>query len=127
MRAYREPTARNLLRKPLVMGVSVTGLWLLSTLVLGISVLFGTHPYGNLTAIAVGTVGYIGLRILAHFSKPGWEESLLHPLEQLASKKADQAAIEVLAQVQEPVSPDTLDPSDELLNKAVLLDRVLSL
>jgi hypothetical protein len=109
------------------MGVSITGLWLLSTLVLGISVLFGTHPYGNLSSIAVGAVGYLGLRILAHYSKPGWEESLVHPLEQLASKKTDQAAIEILGQFQEPVSPDTLDKSDELLNKAGLLERVLSL
>src|SRR5262245_6196190 len=109
MRSYQEPTARNLLRKPLVMGVSVTGLWLLASLVMGISVLFGTSPYGNLSAVGIGALGFIGLRILARFSKPGWEETLLYKLEQIMAKKTDQAKLETLSTNQEPVAPDTLD------------------
>src|SRR5579859_3114854 len=127
MRQYREPTARNLLRKPLVLGVSLTGLLLLAGVTLGISILFGTTPYGNAIAVGTGTIGYVGLRILARFSKPGWEESLVFKIEQALAKKTTTASLEVTPFSQETLSPDTLDQADELLNKASLQERVLAL
>lgn len=63
MRSYSEPTTRNLLRRPLIFGVSMFALIGLASLVLCISVLFGTSAYGNLVAITKKhLLPYFGVR-----------------------------------------------------------------
>ncbi|MBI3534997.1 MAG: hypothetical protein HY072_05880, partial [Deltaproteobacteria bacterium] len=80
MRNFIEPTARNLLRKPTVFGVPLLGLVALAFVVITIE-LFGNGTYGNISAIAIGAIGYVVLRIFHRFSKPGWEEELAFPIE----------------------------------------------
>jgi hypothetical protein len=81
MRKIVEPTARNLLRKPLVLGVPLAGLMGLSGLVLAVFVVFGARPAGSIVSLSIGLGGYIGLRVLSRFARPGWEEALIFALE----------------------------------------------
>lgn len=62
MRKYTEPTARNLLRQPLVFGVPAMALVLVAGLTLGISVIAGSSTHGNLVSISVGILGYFILK-----------------------------------------------------------------
>jgi hypothetical protein len=109
VRKFNEPTARNLLRKPLVLGVPLPGLLLLSVGVLALSVLLGKSRTGGITSAGAGAVGYALLRVFARFAKGGWEESLLFPIEKIAKVKNPNGTLEIQTEDLEVFSPDTLE------------------
>lgn len=117
MRKYTEPTAKNLLRRPLVLGVSSMGLMGLAFAVLLISYLFQSWKYANFLALGIALIGYVFLRILALVSKTGWEEQIVFGVEKLISKKT-----EILSEFGQPeefelLSPDTADEDTLLVHK----------
>ncbi len=121
MRKFNEPTARNLLRRPLILGVPFQGLILLAFAVLSMLLLSGGRRTGDTLTLGSGALGYLILWLLARFAHPGWEESMFFPLEQLAKRKSAETLeiathpVEVLIQ-----SPDTLDPTDLIYGKESL-------
>jgi len=127
MRNYTEPTSRNLLRRPLILGVPLFGMLGLTGLVLTISVVFGTKLYGNLVALTVAVVGYGALRVLTRFAKPGWEEAVVWFFERKikpknSNGKKSLAGFHIVAH-----PPDTLDEVALISEKEKLLDKLLGL
>ncbi len=127
MRSYTEPTARNLLRRPLVFGVPFFGMVLLAFVVLGIAMLFGSRVEGNLVAVGVGVIGYGVLRVFSRFAKLGWEESLIFPIERLAKAPPIPGSVAIVDSATEVVAPDTLDESDLIVVKEAVADRLRDL
>lgn len=120
MRNFIEPSMRNLLRRPLVLGVPVQGLLALSGATLSLSIMIGSEPRGNALTVGLGLSGYIALRVAQRFSKPGWEDTLFFPIEFWFARKSKPKtpAISVqLAALQEVFSPDTATESDLLTHK----------
>jgi hypothetical protein len=113
MRSYQEATCKNLLKRPLVMGVPGVGLLLLGGIVGCIQILGGGSGRGrDFISLGVLLLGYVGLRLMARFGKVGFEESLLFPLERLPglfSKKPFQGRVEPKHAELEIEPPDTLD------------------
>lgn len=127
MRSFREPTARNLLRKPLVLGVPVQGLVLVALGVLVTSILCGNSFYGNLAALSFGLLSYGILRAFSVCMKSGWEESLVFPLERLIRVKNALGRLHVYPSRAEVIAPDTLEDADLLVAKELLLERIRDL
>lgn len=127
MRSHLEPTARNLLRKPLVLGVPFFGMVPLAFLVLGLSLLLGSSWWGNALTIATAFLGYVGLRIFCRFAKPGWEEAVLDRFERLSKRSALPEMPNQLRAPVEVVSPDTLEASDLVAIKQTISDRIKQL
>ncbi len=128
MRQYSEPTARNLLRAPLVLGVPLGGILALSVVVLSISTLSGTALAGNLIALGVGVVGYLGLRVLERFALNGWDQSLLWWVERwLFRLPAPEKGVTIRAHSFPVQAPDTLDEADLIRSKEDLSDVIKAL
>ncbi len=127
MRVYCEPTARNLLRRPLIFGVPLFGLIGLASLVLGMSVALGGVRYGDLISLAVGASGYVILRVTSQFAKTGWEESLIWPIERRVRIKNPNGRSEFLETPFDIQPPDTLDERELIASKEALLERIVSL
>ena len=130
MRQYREPTARNLLREPLVLGVPLPGLVALSFATVGSTLLFGEWRYGPATSMAMAGLGYVGLRLAARFSKHGWEETLIFAVEKTIAKyrknlPQPKVRFEAVPFTVEP--PETMTESDLLYSKSRILDYVTAL
>lgn len=121
MRSYLEPTARNLLRPVLVMGVPLTGMILLSGVVLTVTTLSGTSFKGNLVALAIGVLGYAAMRGLQRFALTGWEQLPLWWIERTLSKKGEtQTLISLRAAELTVQAPDTLAETDLIRAKEEL-------
>lgn len=127
MRKYSEPTARNLLRRPLVFGVPAFGLIALSCLVLSISILAGTGAYGNLIALGAGTLGYIGLRVITRFAKSGWEERIIWQVEKRVRVRDANGSFELFASSIDVIPPDTLDEAMLIASKEAITESIGSL
>lgn len=128
MRRYLEPSARNLLRPALVMGVPLTGMILLSSVVLTLTTLSGTNFKGNLFAFGVGLVGYAGLRVLQRFALTGWEQRLLWWIESAVAKKAASLSLIQISPSSYLVqAPDTLDQVELLRAKDEWANRLTAL
>ena len=127
MRSYSEPTARNLLRRPLLFGVPMFGLIGLASIVLCISVLFGTNRYGNLIAAIFAVFGYALLRVLSRFAKSGWEEQLIFWLESHISVKSANGKLTLAQSNVELSPPDSLDEVGLIHAKEDLLETVTTL
>ena len=113
MRQYSEPTARNLLRAPLVMGVPLGGMLALSGVVLTLSTISGTSLVGNIAALLVGALGYAGLRLLERWALNGWEQTPLWWLEKVLLRKSSSASVvSIQAHSAQVYAPDTLDEID---------------
>jgi len=118
MRNYREATCKNLLKRPLVMGVPVQGL-------LGLAFLTGViqalGPFGRIkvyVSLGVVAAGYIALRLLARFANLGWEEKGYFLLEQLLAKKGARTSSPKLDPALIDVhSPDSLTEDEQLVLK----------
>ncbi|MBU6154136.1 MAG: hypothetical protein KGP28_07525 [Bdellovibrionales bacterium] len=87
MRRFHEPTMKNLLRVPLVMGVPFNGLLLLSFLVLCLMVLSSGSKVGNTITLGFGLGGFATLRICSRFMIPGWEDELFWRLGESLRKR----------------------------------------
>ncbi len=124
MRQYTEPTARNLLRRPLILGVPFQGLILLSFGVLSLLLLSGGSRTGDSATLAVGLIGYAVLRLVARFARPGWEEAMLFPFEKLAWKKSPLLSLQIQFKPNkvEIKSPYTLDPLELVYEKEALAE-----
>lgn len=127
MRAFREPTYRNFLRKPMLFGVPMTGML---ALIVGVTALqavlsFLDVPYtpGIVTGTAV--IGYAVLRILSRILKPGWEESLWFRLEQKGKPKSIE--FETKESLTPVVSPDCLSEQQCVYRKEELLQQLSEL
>ncbi len=128
MRRFQEPTARNLLRKPLVLGVPLFGLIFLSFLVLGINLIGGTNRASNISALIASAVGYVALRVLNRFSKNGWDEVFIFRLERMfTSTKLELPPGEVIDSFIEVSSHDTLDETQLVQSKERLYDWLRSI
>jgi DNA helicase HerA-like ATPase len=126
MRQYLEPTCANLLRQPLVLGVSMTGLLFLIFLVSLLQVLLSSFPWANFISGTAAIVGYAALRLLARFGKNGWEESLVFRIERLV-EKIKQTSPEEHASRLEVISPETLDEEGLIFQKQIVEDRLREL
>jgi hypothetical protein len=128
LRTYTEPTARNLLRAPLVLGVSTTGLWILSSVVLLMSILAGTSLKGNAVTLGTGLIGYACLKFLSLIAKDGWEESAIFLVERILSR-SNGLPIRIRSRPSDfkSTAPDTLEPDDELVQKMEVQARLLTL
>lgn len=127
MRQFVEPSAKNLLRKPLVLGVPLFGLLPLAFVVLAIELLAGGTRVGDVTALGIGFLGFIALRVLSRFAKSGWEESMVFPVERMLRKLGKPPTLSVRPSEIRIVSPDTLDQADFLAEKESVLERITSL
>ena len=127
MRKFSEPTARNLLRRPLVLGVPFPGLLCLSFTSLSIFVLGGGSQTSNLAALTIGGVGYGGLRIFTRFAKNGWEELILLRLERLIRAKQPHGSAPVPCQSWTVSAPDTLTELELIRFKSEAAERLQSL
>gem|GEM_PF-1897170 len=123
MRKLIEPTCRNLLRRPLVLGVPFVGLMTLSITVIGIQTLGQGTSLGNKTAIVVTLFGYIGLRVLTRFARPGWEEWIIFNIERLFQNSDRETPVQFLPSSFPILAVDTLDDSELLDTKAGLEER----
>lgn len=126
MRNYTEPTCANLLRQPLVLGVSMTGLLALVFLVSLSQLLLPASPLSNGICLALAASGYAGLSLLARYGKTGWEESLLFRVEKLLSRSAGASWSSTSSSI-EVVAPDTLDENALLFQKQIVEDRLREL
>ncbi len=86
MRSFSEVTCKNLLRRPLVLGVPFSGLLILSVLVVGVQALLQGSKIATLLSLLCGGVGYIALRLATRFLKQGFEEILVFAIENLSWK-----------------------------------------
>lgn len=121
MRKYSEPTARNLLRKPLVLGVPLMGLILLSFVVLSMNLLGGQGRASSLSTLATALIGYGILRAVNRVAKNGWEEGLLFKIEiLLSSKKKVREEGSTVPSTIEIRNPDTLDVDELIQSKEEL-------
>lgn len=134
MRDYIEPSMRNLLRRPLVLGVPVPGLLALSVGVVSLSILIGSEAWGNAISAGLGIGGYLALRVAQRFSVTGWEESLFFPLEyrlarRLRSNKSGADINPAPKQIKtlEVISTDTASPHDLLTHKETQSERIAKL
>lgn len=124
MRNFTEPSARNLLRRGLVLGVPLFGLVLLAFCTLLLSVFAGTNSRGNLLVLGFGGAGYLALRVVSRFSKTGWEEEWLYRLERSVKLKSADGVLKVTPSEIEVVSPDTLEQTDLIVLKDGIQDRI---
>ena len=127
MRSYSEPTARNLLRRPLVLGVPLVGLVLLAFGVLTVFLLAGSSALGNGVAGLLAVVGYAGLRLSVRFAKTGWEEAVIFKLECWTGCDTVTTKFTLSPSVIELMPPDTLDEAGLLYQKDSLMERLLAL
>lgn len=130
MRAYREATARNLLREPMVLGVPLPGLVALSFTTVGSTLLFGEWRYGPAASMAMAGLGYVGLRLAARFSKHGWEEALIFALEKAVAKHRKKLPQPEVTFQPAPFTiepPETMTESDLLYSKSRVLDYVTAI
>jgi hypothetical protein len=129
MRDFIEPSMRNLLRRPLVLGVPVQGLLALSVGTVSLSIVLGSEVWGNAATVGLGLGGYLALRVAQRFSVVGWEESLLFPIEyQLLKRKRHQSALKHPALNRlEVLAPETATESDFITQKDALLERLTRL
>ncbi|MGK5088285.1 DUF87 domain-containing protein [Bdellovibrionota bacterium FG-2] len=95
------------------------GLLLLTASVISIEILTQGALLGSLISMSFAVGGYVLLRCLARFAKPGWEEKLLFPLEQIMNRMK-RAIVHLEPECLEVLPPDTLDLLDlERLRKEV--------
>ena len=127
MRSFNEPTLKNLLRRPTVMGVPFEGLLALSFMVLTTLVAFGNSKFANaLTAIlAVG--GFVTLRLCTHFMVDGWIVELIYPIEKKLWKQGEQPKIEYDDCDIEIMPPDTLENGSLIYEKEKIVSKLLKL
>lgn len=125
-REWNEPTARNLLRTPLVFGVSQMGLTGLGAVAVSANAVLGPALHGPEASILIGIVGYAGLRIAARRSLPGWEEVWIERISHKFAKKKMQAEEKAAdaGELLEVISPDTLTSADLLRLKISLAKRL---
>ncbi len=124
MRKFTETTARNLLRRPLVLGVPSFALVILASVTLAVFVLSNGHFWGDIAALCIGTIGYGILRVASRWLKAGWEESFIFWIER---KKKPQLAGGLLHSSPSPIeahSPDTLTSEDLLTLKQSIEERM---
>ena len=129
MRNYREPTCRNLLKRPLVMGVPVLGLIALGAIVGVIETIGGQNKIKDLVAIASAFLGYVGLRICVQFCKTGFEQNILFFFERIPAfvlKTELNAEISLTPSSIEIHPPDTFEPA-ELASKKFDLENLIRL
>jgi hypothetical protein len=125
MRNYREPTAKNLLREPLVLGVPLPALLGLSLLTLGSVALFGDSRGGGVTITIIAGTLYLGLRITCLFAKTGWLESGLFVFERKGLRrqlKDSDVSATINAETLAVHAPETMEVDDLTLIKGELLD-----
>ena len=127
MRNFLEPTCRNLLRRPLVLGVPFAGLLAVAFVVIAVQAIFGGSQFGNVAAVAVGVIGYLGLRIFSRFASCGWDETLIYWLERVLERKKESGSYETESSSIQPLSSDTLDQSELLSVKQGIEDRLRAL
>jgi hypothetical protein len=127
MRNYCEPTARNLLRRPHVFGVPLFGLIALACFGLMMSIALSGFAYGDLIALGASLIAYLVLRIVNRFSKTGWQESMLWPVERRIRVKNPTGQLVLSDAVMEIAPPDTLDERELIAAKDALLERIVSL
>lgn len=117
MRKYSESTARNLLRKPLVLGVPLIGLILLSFVVLTTNLIGGQGRLSSTVSLLIAIIGYGFLRTVNRIAKNGWEEKVVYKIEGLSKKrKLPQQYGDLVPAHIEIQSADTLD-DDELVQQ----------
>lgn len=127
MRQFVEPTARNLLRRPLALGVPLPGLLAVSSAVLTIFVLGAGTGTTSALSLSVGVLGYSLLRIAQRFAKTGWSEAFLYSLERRIGSRVHDGLLR-WSDAQLTVSnPDTLTHLDLLAVKERLEERLVSL
>ena len=127
MRTYLEPSARNLLRKPLVMGVPATGLILLAFVVLSLELLLSGIRFGNLLAVGISLIGYVILRVLARFAKLGWEEEILFGVEKFLPRKPAAFKVALLDSDVAVTAPDALSQLELISAKDSLIEKLYGL
>ena len=120
MRGFSEPTCRNLLCFPLVLGVPFFPLLLLAVLVVVIQITGQNSALTSALSMSVAFVGFLSLRVLNRFLKPGWEESILFWFEErLSHKKGSPGEFEI-ARPFAVTAPDTLDERGLIMAQAPL-------
>lgn len=127
MRRYSEPTMKNLLRMPLVMGVPFTGLLALAFVVLSLMILTSGSKSGNSITLVIGLFGYFALRVCTKFLTPGWEDEFLYPLEKRLRKRAAKITLTDSVGLPDLSPADTLEESDLISTKETLKDALLSI
>ena len=132
MRAFREATCRNLLKRPLVMGVPMPGLILLAAVVGAIEIFGGrNNKINDLIALGLGIVGYVGLRISVRFAKTGFEESAVFFIERLVTifdrKVKTKTSFDFKESGIEIQPPDTCDERNLIEGKTALEKRLKQL
>jgi len=123
MKNLSEPTYKNVLRQPLVLGVPFEGLIALTGLVTSIEVLGQGAVYGTYSAGIVAVMGFATLRLFARYSKTGWEESFISRVEQIIQGPIPIPLVLTPSRI-DVVAPDTLDEVDLLLLRSTLRERV---
>ena len=136
MRTLIEPSMRNLLRRPLVLGVPAEGLLGLSFITLTLWVLLGgTEVWANTLSAGVAIGGYGALRIVQRFSRNGWEQTLRYRVERRLkiksrthSKVKRSEAGQGSASDTLPVfSPDALTESELMAHKDALASSLIEI
>jgi len=132
MRKFREPTCRNLLKRPLVMGVPLQGLLFLALIIVLIQVFpMGTSKIKDTSSLVIAGFGFIALRFLSRFAKNGFEESLIFWVERAVKVFSRMTIISNEIQFSdaklEIQNPDTSDERELLEGKLVLEKQLKNL
>ena len=110
MRQFTEPSCRHLLRQPLIFGIPFIGLLILSFSTVLFQFLAQGDTLKSLIGLGVSAFSYVSLRIMTHFSKVGWDQTLLFWFERLfSSSKGTLGKVEETPTEIEVTPPDTLD------------------
>jgi hypothetical protein len=126
MRKFNEPSCANLLRQPLVCGVSMPGALGLVFSVSLSQVLLPPSGLSTAAALSTAIAGYCALRLLAKYGKTGWEEDIPFRLEKLLARPQDGSWKEKESSIQ-LVAPETLDEEALLYHKQLVEDRIRDL
>jgi len=127
MRSFHEPTLKNLLRRPTVLGVPFEGLLALSFMVLTTMISFGNSKFANALTSILAVGGYIALRLCTRFMVDGWILELIYPLEKKLKKSGEFAESEYQKSDIEILSPDTLEKESLIYEKEIISTKLLKL
>ena len=129
MRKYFEPTMKNLLRVPLVLGVPFTGLLALSFLILAAMLLTSGSKIGNTISLTLSVFGYAFLAICTKFMAEGWIDELLYPIEKFLKRKKDERILNIQRKNSDLIceSPDALDRDELVRSKDYIVEFLKSI
>lgn len=126
MRSNREPTAKNLLREPLILGVPFVVLISLTILALVGLVFVGDSNKGGLVISIIVLLAYLTARVVQAFAKPGWIETVLFLFEKKGLRKlvSTGAGLVPADELLDVISVDTLEGDDLIAHKSPILEQL---